>query len=258
MLFTLILSSFVYAQPKVVETRHFHFTVEAPTSATDAFISQADEVFTYVSERMGVSYYERVEVALQSMSSEACPVRGMMMFEITDDAEVESARIIVFTDTATKLEQLLGVLAHELGHFIHFNGFGEPVKSSGLTEGLASWAAGRYYLAWHQTPSLAVSVKRYLAEGRYLPLENKSRFENAYPDQSDAEDCLSRRDTLYIEWAAFTKYLIDTYGVSDFKDLLATSEIALDGGKGMLPNFAQVYGKSLEELEDAWLKSFGG
>ena len=253
MLFTLILSSFVYAQPKVVETRHFHFTVEAPTSATDAFISQADEVFTYVSERMGVPYYKKIEVAIRLMSSEACPVRGMVTVETIDDTEVESMSIIVFTDMTTKLEQLLGVLAHELGHLLHFDGFGEPGKSSGLAEGLASWAAGNYYLTWQRIPSFYIGVKHYLDEERYLPLKNERHLQGIYPEQGSAVDCLNRRDILYTEWASFVTYLIDTYSVDRFKRLLASEEVN-SRDKSTRPNFEGVYGESFEVLIKRWLE----
>ena len=234
-------------------TEHFTFSYYAIlTPKLRTLTDEADDVFTYVSERMDRPYHGRIEVALRPLSDEPCPARGVM-FTRADNGETRS--IIVFVDETTPLAQLRAVLAHELAHFLHAGGFAKFPSSAGLTEGLASWAAGRYWLVWQASPSFASSVATYLEQGSYLPLENGLESGGAYG--GDDADCLRRRDTLYTEWAAFTDYLITTNGVNRFKALLGTADVALDEAGGTPPDFVRIYGRSLEELEKAWLDQVG-
>lgn len=237
----------------VTEHFAFEFYVEA-SPALAAFTDRADEVYRYVSTRMGVTYSGRVAVSVQTPSGKPCPARGALWSSTDGDA---SFGIVIFADKTTHIDQLLGVLAHELGHFLHANGFGEFPGTAGLNEGLATWAAGRYWLAWHRTPSLGSSVEDYLARGSYLRLKNTLEFQSV-----GGNACLERRDLLYIQWAAFTGYLITTYGVDRLKALFATADIALEvepdrRNKNTLPSYVRIYGRTLAQLEEAWLRSLG-
>ena len=234
-------------------TKHFAFEVYTePLPALTALTARADEVYRYVSDRLGVSYSGRIEVAVEARSDRPCPVRGTFVPDLGD-----GPGLVVYADERTGPAELLGILAHELGHFLHAAGFGEFPSSAGLNEGLASWAAGRYWLRWHRTPSLAASVRAYRARGTYLRLENKFEF-GVYRGSAT---CLERRDRLYTEWAAFTDFLIATYGVQKFKVLLASADINvnLESGKrsGTPPDYKAVYGQTLGQLEAAWLRRPG-
>ena len=150
-------------------------------------------------------------------------------------------------------------------------GFATFPSPGGLTEGLASWAAGRYWTAWKEGPSLSDSARDYLSTGTFLPLSQNVELTGVYPGAA-AKDCLARRDMLYTSWAAFVEFLINSYGAEKFKELLSTVEvdvstevakITVDDGVVEVSNEVReirgpdwsTYGKSLETLEQAWLES---
>ena len=63
------------------------------------------------------------------------------------------ADISIMVPEAMSPAYLYGVLAHEVGHVIYW-ATGATFRRRGMVEGLASWAAGDYWLAWHGHSSL--------------------------------------------------------------------------------------------------------
>ena len=241
--------------PRLAQRVTAHFTFDyyvIVTPALGTLADGADEVYAYVSARMDERHNGKVSVAVRPVTDGPCPARGVMLERVEGD---EPRSIIIFVDGTTSPEQLRAVLAHELAHLLHAGGFAGFPSAVGLTEGLASWAAGRYWLLWQGFPSFAASVRTYLERGTYMPLEGGLELGGVYGYAG--EGCLARRDVLYTEWAAFTDYLVKTHGVNRFKALLSSADVTLDGDAGTPPDFARVYGLSLEELEEAWLESLG-
>ena len=258
-------------------TEHFAFEMLVePSPALAALTRQADEVYRYVSARLGVSHSSRIgdrvggrigdrtKVTVEQRADEPCPARGVFIRNLGDG----SPGLVIYADDTTGPGELLGILAHELGHSLHASGFGEFNSSAGLAEGLATWAAGRYWLQWHRTPSLAASVRAYRAQGSYLRLENRYGFREyrtsgeyrASGKYRGSGACLERRTRLYTEWAAFTDFLIRSYGVGEFKTLLASADIVIDPSgemTGALPDYRATYGLTLRQLEALWLRRLG-
>ena len=78
-----------------------------------------------------------------------------------------------------------------------------------------------------------------------------------YPWQNAGKDCLARRDKIYSEWASFLGYLIQNYGWEKAHRLFRLPAPVRSDGKifHFPPDYEGIYGKSLNQLEEEWLKS---
>lgn len=76
-------------------------------------------------------------------------------------------------------------------------------------------------------------------------------------EEGTSEGCITRRETLYIEWASFLDYLMKEYGVEKLEELIETTPEAerTEEEHVVKPaDFEGVYGRSLNQLEAAWLR----
>jgi len=233
---------------KVAETAHFEFYAEGGYFPVpiDAFAQQAETVFDYVSRRLGVPFKGgKIYLSFQKPPVEPCPPRG---------ATVQpSFHIVIYADESTPNKQLLGVLAHEIGHALHWSNFGSPDDAI-LNEGLATWAAGHYWLQWQEISSFDEAVRLYLKESRFIPLPDY----DPRMEKFRGEDCLFFRDIVYTERASFIGFLIRRYGMKKLQMLLETVPPPEFTERGIIirpPDYYGVYGKSLEELEMSWVRS---
>jgi hypothetical protein len=238
---------------KIAETSHFEFFAEdgyCPMTV-DELPGPFERVFEYVSTRLGASLEGKIALSFRRPVAGPCSVRGLAKTWPTP-------QIYLYADQETSREQLLGVLAHEVGHIVHHYGFAENLSGgSGFDEGLATWAAGQYWNEWHGTPSLQAGVRTYLEAGTYLPLYKHYDVCGAKSETTKAdEDCLERRDTLYTEWATLIDYLIEQHGRDKLLDLLRTSSIESTETETIVkpPDYQAVYGRALNQLEAAWLE----
>lgn len=236
----------------IAETPHFEFYADDDyfPVPVDEFKEQAEVVFDYVSTRLQTSSGQKIAVSFRPPSTEPCPARGLAM------PGESPPRIFIMADEQTSQEQLLGVLAHEVGHILHHAENALASGNSALSEGLATWAAEDYYNAWQGMPSFDDRVRSYVRDGVYLPLYENYELRNTYRDETiSSEDCLARRDTLYTEWATFIDYLIEQYGWAKLRELYETPDVDNRRGEIVIkpPDFESVYGHSLNQLEAAWL-----
>jgi hypothetical protein len=230
---------------------------------------------------MGVQATERFALTFRAPDTSPCPIRGLARF----DAPV--AQAIIYVDAQMSRARISGILAHEVAHLFHTRVLKAGALDMNLSEGFATWAAGKYWQGWQGSPTENVRV--FLREKRYKSLEGSYREEL---DRS-RENCLRDRDLRYNSWAAFIDFLIADYGTDKFRRLLGPKEvltpakqpsgtpaiinidpsllkeftIALDpsGRTAFLPasnstatvpvsDFKGVYGLSLDELEKLWLE----
>lgn len=178
-----------------------------------------------------------------------------------DDGSQGPPMIVIRADQETGTDQVLAVLAHELGHIFQQRVIegGQSIRSI-FIEGFATWAAGRYWLEWQGVPSFRSAVASYIAAGTYLPLHENDGFLDTLSEDAEArlgEDCLRQRDIIYTEWGAFIEYLVDEHGRERFYSLFRVPPLVSDDEEGRFvkPNFPAVYGSSLEQLEAAWLEA---
>lgn len=246
--------------------------------------SPFEDVFNYVSTRVGISGedlrlmireaalsdltavygdeipdFPRPPAALEGriVVAIAPPQGGPCGMRASASQAAEHPIISIYTDRELDREYLLGILAHEIGHILHFFGYEGVRNVDGLIkEGFASWAAGRYWLEWQGFESFQEAVRVYLANGTYLPLRE---IESSYAG-SGGQDCLELRDTVYTEWASFVEYLLNEYGQDKLKVLFRFASAGrLSPGLPVrdLPDYVSVYGKPLDQLESEWLESIG-
>jgi hypothetical protein len=255
------------------ETPHFQIYAEKSYVPVDLdwLAKEVEAIYAYVADRMGARTTEKFALGFRPPDTAACPKRGI--------ARIEEAvgQAILFADERTSRTQISGVLAHEIAHLLHDRGLKARMSDENLMEGLASWAAGKYWDTWQGVA--ADNVRIYRREGRYIPLED---YYQAIPLGTDSAECLRNRELRYNSWAAFIDSLITDYGMEKFLQLLGKKDnvpsqpppsivtIPLDPATlwrdpvtGTLvlfpvvyrPNvFKGVYGLSLSELEEAWLK----
>lgn len=202
----------------------------------------AKGVWQTVSRRLGVSVDMNIQIVIKKPQRTPCPLRGL--------ASPISGEITLYLDQSVSAEQVLALLAHEFAHVLVYQGLGVATSDFGLSEGLATWAAGDYWSGWQKSSSLDTSVKRYLKNGNFLTISKNIDFSGAY-EPTAAINCVVRRDILYTEWASFIGYLLETYGRKRLLQLIKTSPTV---EKPRAPNYLGVYGYSLEQLENAWLQ----
>ncbi len=187
-----------------------------------------------------------------------CPVRGLA---ITGRVSGPSQAWVV-ADDETPAEQVIAVSAHEIAHHVGWARFG-GIGDSLLVEGFATWLAQESWLRWHGWDSLDEAVRGFRSAGTFIPFDDRDERLGRVSDEA----CLARRDTLYTEYASFVGFLIDTYGMERFEELaetIATVAVTFSPGptapasaqalRPPMPDYKAVYGRSLEELEQEWLR----
>lgn len=179
--------------------------------------AEAETIYSYVAERMGVRIDERFDIVFHKPDTAVCPVRGRVHWNLP------VAQVIVFADEQTGRAQVLGVLAHEVGHLMHGRALKAGTRFGHLDEGLATWAAGKYWEAW-QKASFAEMMNAFKRNGRYVPLTDYFREEAPAQFPSKDGSCLAERDLRYTSWGAFLGFLIDTHGMDKLRQLLGPAE----------------------------------
>jgi hypothetical protein len=276
-----------------LRTRHFliHGDYDGLIAPIAELGAGFDEVYEYVAARMGVPTDSNLHIPLEFVppagtgTAAGCPQRGRASPE----------HIEIFADASTSRAQLLGVLAHEIGHVLSFVWPAGYPASTMPGEGVATWAAGRYVTDWYGSESLGAAVAAAIAADDYAPIsEAYGPYYTVPPDYAaaapPAAECFANRDRLYTAWGAFIAYLIDAHGRQALANLFASravpegaSSLPDRPGSGRVPvvrlrpgtavvpleaeivrdpaaqlDYAGVYGRSLAELEAAWLETLPG
>jgi hypothetical protein len=242
----------------VAETEHFIFYTGA-----DGYLPvdlarwqvMAEDLFRYVSERVEVGPDplgdEKISVGFLPPQTQTCPIRGLA-------AQGSTPVILIFADENASEAYLLAVIAHEIGHAVTGEAFsGGGPNDPALTEGLATWAAGKYWDAWQGVPSIHDLVRSYVASGDYLPLSEAVELPAIYPWQDEAgADCLERRDRIYSQWGSFTGYLVERYGWDKMHELYESAHSVDEADRRVEypTDYPGVLGLALNQLEADWLR----
>ncbi len=146
--------------------------------------------------------------------------------------------LVVYVCPDTPGQRVVNVLAHELVHQLAHDYFGAPHLQADLllSEGLATWGAGRYWLGGADDfrTFVAANYRDHL-----LPLDTTPR----------GDDSAARLNQLYYQWAAFVEWIMAEYGPEAFERLYAA-----EAGRtpGSAP-YEAVLGLSLAEATSRWL-----
>lgn len=195
--------------------------------------NEMEQAFAYVSERFQTHATETVRVEVGH--EPACNLNGL--------AYTEQRLIQVFTCSELPRIRAVNIVAHEFVHQLAHDRYGEPHMSADLilAEGVATWGAGKYWLASY--PDFRHFVREnYKNNGVLLPLAT------SYVGRP-----VSDMNMLYYEWASFVEFLLERYGREMF-DAVYVSGSQTPGSAA----YAKVYGTSLAELENEWLSWLDG
>ncbi len=210
--------------------------------------SKAEEIWAYVADRLGATVSSPIQLGFAEPAGSRCAVRGLTVY-ITPT-------ITIFANTGTDPRQVWGVLAHEVGHAVHFQGFPDgPKGDTVITEGLATWAAGKYWEEW-QGGSPDANVRAFRQAGTLMPLyEAVAALQDAGVSVTSPQG-VCMRDIAYNEWGSFVGYLIGQGGMAKLRALWESAPPPTgnpaDLAKPTL-DYQGIYGLKLDQLEQAWL-----
>ena len=218
-----------------LETGHYRFFDPEGThaEALALFRAEADAIYDYVSGRVGITAPGAITAVIQSPADDDCAARGI--------AFSGRERIGIFAAPGTSPAQLRAVLAHETAHVLHFAATGGSVADPTLAEGFANWAILPYWSAWQGYGSFEEATRSYIAEGRFVPLDDP-------PPSCTIQD----RDVIYNERASFVGYLLATYGLDRFLEASATRVRSTRRAPEYVADYEGVYGKTFAELASEW------
>jgi hypothetical protein len=192
----------------------------------DALHSELADALAYVTQRFGSAPSARFTAAIVSDAS--CGLHGIAYTDVRN--------VQVFTCPSISRDRAVNIMAHEMMHQLEHDRYGPPHLSSDLilSEGLATWGAGKYWLGGQ--PDFKTFVRKQRDAGLFYPLATH------YSGLG-----ITAMNALYYQWASFVDFLITTYGRNKFDQLYVTGH----GDPGS-SDYAGVYGKSLDVLEQEW------
>ncbi|UCD18071.1 MAG: hypothetical protein JSV44_03950, partial [Candidatus Zixiibacteriota bacterium] len=133
---------------------------------------------------------------------------------------------------------------HEYVHLITMHD-GDFINAA-FAEGIAIALGGTYW----STPEYSLAIAGHLIDDpRYIPAEKLLL--------SDDKDFLANAHITYHEAGAFSRFLIDEYGIGKLVELSERCDL----GENLQSSFTAIYKSKISELEPKWhnyLRSWGG
>ncbi len=206
------------------------YTGVGATYSDDVVATMAEPVeaaIGYVSERTGYTLSQPVNIMFDSRPG-GCSL---------DAAAYTNVRtIFMYACADIPQTRAINILSHEIVHQLAQDRYGAAHMQADLilSEGVATWGAGRYWLGG------ASSFHDFVAtnyRGALLPLATDSRGAST-----------ATMNQLYYQWASFVEWIKATYGEDAFDRLYS-------GGVGRNPGtapYAEVLGIDLPTTELAW------
>jgi len=191
-----------------------------------AMTSDLRDAYAYVSERFGNGATSRFKAAITL--EESCNLHGAAY---TDERIVQ-----VFSCNDLPRARAVAIMAHEFGHQLEQDRYGPAHLHSDmiLSEGAATWAAGKYWLGGQ--PDFRSYVRDQRTSGLFYPLATNYNGLG-----------IGAMNALYYQWASFVDFLITTYGREKFDQVYITGQSSPGSS-----DYARVYGKGLDALEQEW------
>ena len=192
--------------------------------------AELEHALAYVAGRFGTTPKGRIVTYLDRDPD--CVLNGL--------AETQWRSVHVYTCSDIPRHRAVTILAHEYVHQLAADYYGPPHLQADLilSEGIATWGAGDYWLGGRS--DFASFVREHYRDDLF-PL--------ATPYQGRSIHVMNQ---LYYQWASFVEFLIITYGRDRFDTLYVSG--SNEPGSA---NYFGVYGKHLDELEQEWLLWLG-
>jgi hypothetical protein len=179
--------------------------------------------------RFGTTLDRRVSIAFYRTA--LAPSRGVRGLAFTDSGRAE-----LYYRPYEDIGRAATIAAHELGHHLEVQRYGEAVQRRAdtiLHEGMATWIAGHRWLAMCDAPTWHERARQLRDAGVPLRLLTAERY---------------GPDNAYELWASFVHFLTLRYGWEKLDALYVSSRGRAPGSA----NYQQVLGKSLDEVADEW------
>ncbi|WP_029214705.1 hypothetical protein [Kallotenue papyrolyticum] len=192
-----------------------------------AIASSVEVALDYVEQRTGLRLSGPVTISFDRR--ESCALDGA--------AFTERRVIMLYACPDLPPQRAVNILAHELVHQLAHDHWGAAHLQADLilSEGFATWGAGRYWLG-ESASFRAFVVQHYGAQ--LLPLGAH------YRDYAS----IAAMNQLYYQWAALVEWILEAHGRAAFDRLYAS-------GQGPTPasaNYLGVLGGDLGAVEAAW------
>lgn len=186
-----------------------------------------DEALHYVSSRTGLQLSAPVAIIFDRRAT--CGADGA--------AYTRQRVIMLYACPDLPMRRGVNIVAHELVHQLAHDHYGAAHLRADLimSEGFATWGAGKYWLG--REPDFRSFVQHNYADA-LLPLDSDYRSLGTI-------DAMNR---LYYQWASLVDYLVATHGRDAFDKVYAS-------GQGIAPNtadYSRVLGADLHQLEQRW------
>lgn len=178
-------------------------------------------------QRFGTTLKRRVSLGFYRVA----PKRGVRGMAYTADQRAE-----LYYRPGEDTGRALTIAAHELGHHLEAQRYGEDVQRRAdtiLHEGMATWIAGDRWLPMCEATTWRQRARKLHNAGIPLRLLTAER---------------SGANNAYELWASFVDFIAERYGWGKLDELYAS-------GRGRAPgsaNYEKILGKSLDELADDW------
>jgi hypothetical protein len=187
---------------------------------------ELQRALAYDISRFGSGPTARFKVSV--VRDDSCGLHGIAY------TDVRSLQVYTCPDLGR--ERAVTIMAHEFVHQLEQDRYGPAHLSADvmLSEGLATWGAGDYWLSGQ--PDFRSFVRAQRSGGLFFPLAT------AYNGRG-----IAAMNALYYEWASFVDFLIGTYGRAKFDQLYVSGHSAPGSA-----DYAGVYGKGLDVLEREW------
>jgi hypothetical protein len=217
------------AQPLASSSVRFDLSVDDGLYADqrDGLAADLEQALVYVTQRFGSGPASPFKASV--VRDDGCGLHGIAY---TDVRNVQT-----FSCNDIGRGRAVAIMAHEFVHQLEQDRYGPAHLNADmiLSEGTATWGAGKYWLG--DAPDFRTYVRNQRAAGVFYPLAT---------DYSGLG--IGAMNALYYQWASFVDFLISTYGREKFDRVYVTG-----GGAPGSADYAGVYGKGLGELEREWV-----
>jgi len=215
-------------------TDHLIVYVSAGSYAAADAVAMAEpleEALEYVEQRTGMRLLRPINVVFDRRS-DGCGLDAI--------AYTHVRTMSLYTCPNTPARRAVNILAHEFVHQLAHDHYGEPHLEADLilSEGLATWGAGEYWLGGEA--NFHDFVAKHYAD-RLLPLATDPR----------AGASIDTLNQIYYQWAAYVEWIDATYGRDALEELYGAG---LGRQPGSAP-YQQVLGISFTDAESQWRAS---
>lgn len=189
---------------------------------------ELETALLYVQERTAMRLLRPINIMFDRRP-EACGLDAV--------AYTQVRTIVVYVCPETPDRRAVNVLAHELVHQLAHDHYGAAHLQADLilSEGLATWGAGRYWLGDSEDFRTFVAAN-YSA--RLLPLGSDPR----------GDESAATLNQLYYQWASFIEWIVAQHGPEAIEHLYG----AASGRRSGSAPYTTVLGLPLTEAEAHW------